>query len=188
MKRVVLIFGFIAGAIVSLMMVLSLAFAPSVVSGNANSLIFGYATMVLAFLMVFFGIRSYRDNVGGGSISFGRAFAVGTCITLITCVCYSTTWEIAYRSFAPDFYSKYAVQAVDRARAAGASPAQLEAKTHEMEQMNEMSRNPLMSFAMTFIEPLPVGLLITLISAAVLRKKRSSSGGRSSIEGAMPTS
>jgi len=34
-----------------------------------------------------------------------------------------------------------------------------------------MLNNPLINAALTFTEPFPIGLIITLISAAILRKK-----------------
>ena len=70
--------------------------------------------MILAFLLVFFGIRSYRENAGGGAITFGRAFKVGLLITLITCGMYVISWEIVYWGFIPDFADKYAVHMIDR--------------------------------------------------------------------------
>ena len=126
---------------------------------------------LLAFLLVFFGIRSYRDNVGGGTISFGRAMAVGTLITLVTCACYTVTWEV-YFNLSPGFSEKYAAHMVEQVRASGASQAQIDAKTAEGKKFVEMYKNPLINSAMTFIEPLPVGLLIAFVSAAILRRGR----------------
>jgi hypothetical protein len=133
--------------------------------------IIGYTTIVLSFLLVYFGIRSYRDNVGSGQITFSKAFVVGLSITLISCVCYVVSWEILYYNFMPDFMDKYAAHAVQKLQASGASPAAIQAQVQKMEKFKQMYANPLINAAMTFIEPFPVGLVITLISAAVLRKK-----------------
>src|SRR5678815_4031846 len=114
MKRIVLTFGLISGAVLSGLMLLTVAFVDRI--GFDRGVIVGYTTMVLAFLLVFFGIRSYRENVGGGEISFGRAFTVGILIMLITCVMYVVTWEIEYRAFFPDFMDKYAAHVIERAR------------------------------------------------------------------------
>ena len=103
MKRTVLTFGLIAGAIMSLEMIIGLPFIEEI---GSLGLVVGYATMVVAFLMVYFGIRSYRDRVAGGSIGFGRAFAVGILITLVACVCYVATWEVIFYKFHPDFFDK----------------------------------------------------------------------------------
>src|SRR5437867_3111503 len=111
MKKTVLTFGLIGGVDIAVLTLGTLPFAKKI--GFDKSLFVGYTVMVLSFLMVFFGIRSYRDNIGGGTISFGRAFAVGALITLITSVCYVVTWEIMYFKLMPNFindYSNYLVE------------------------------------------------------------------------------
>jgi len=170
MKKIVLTFGLIGGAIMAAMMFATLPFIDKI--GFDKGEIVGYSTMVLAFLLVFFGVRSYRENVGGGKITFGRAFAVGILITLIVCVCYVVAWEILYFKFMPDFADKYASYMVERAKASGASQQVIDAKLEEMKSFKAMYQNPFINAAMTFVEPFPVGLLVTLISAAFLRKKR----------------
>jgi len=139
----------------------------------------GYTVIVLSFLLVFFGIRSYRDSVGNGQITFSKAFAVGIFITLITCICYVITWEVLYFNFLPDFMDKYAAHAVEKAKASGASAAAIQAQLQQLKKYKELYDNPLINAAMTFIEPFPVGLVITLISAAVLRKKMPSQPAQS---------
>jgi len=169
MKKVVLTFGLISGVLSSLMMLATVPFAHKI--GFDKALIVGYTTIVASFLLVFFGIRSYRDNAGNGHITFAKAFAVGISITLITCVFYVVTWEIMYFKFMPDFMVNYGAHEIEKARAAGASPAVIQAKLKEMQHAKEIYDNPIYNAAQTFLEPFPVGLLITLISAAVLRKK-----------------
>jgi len=169
MKKTVLTFGLISGAVSSLMMLATVPFVYSI--GFDKGVIVGYTAIVLSFLLVFFGIRSYRENVGGGKITFGRAVAVGILITLISCIFYVITWEIVYFNFLPDFAEKYTTYMVDKARASGASPQQIEATLQQMKGMKAMFDNPLINAAITFTEPFPVGLIITLISAAILRKK-----------------
>jgi hypothetical protein len=131
----------------------------------------GYTTIVLSFLLVFFGIRSYRDNVGDGQITFAKGFVVGISIALISCICYVASWEIIYFKFMPDFMDKYGAFVVEKAKASGASAAAVQEKILELQKMKQMYSNPLVNVAMTFLEPFPVGLGMTLISAAVLRKK-----------------
>ena len=171
MKKTVLTFGVISGLMFSIMMFLTVPFADRI--GFDKSVVIGYTTMVLAFLMVFFGIRSYRDNVSGGFISFGRAFTVGGLIMLIGCAFYVITWEIIYFNLMPDFADKYAAYLVDKAKAAGKSEADIEALRQQVMTYKPMLDNPLINAAITLIEPLPVGLVITLISSAILRKKGS---------------
>ena len=171
MKKIVLVFGLISGALMALFMFATMPFIDKI--GLDKGYLVGYTSMVLAFMLVFFGIRSYRENVGGGAITFGRAFAVGILIAVISSVCYVIAWEILYFNFMPDFMDKYAAHVIEKARAAGASAQQIQAQTQELEQFKQMyNHNLLINFAFTFIEPLPVGLIITLISAAILRKKK----------------
>ena len=169
MKKTVLTFGLIAGAILSVMMLATIPFIDRI--GFDKGEIIGYTTMILSFLMVFFGIRSYRENVGNGYITFGRALSVGLLITAIASVCYVVTWEVVYFKLLPDFAEKYTNYALEQVRASGASQQLIEAKKQEMKSFVEMYNNPLINAAITFMEPLPVGLILTLISAAILRKK-----------------
>jgi len=169
MKRTVLIFGLISGMISSVLMAATMPFVDKL--GEATGLILGYTTIVLSFLLVYFGIRSYRDNVGGGRISFGKAFSVGILITLISCVFYVAAWEVLSYKFMPDFAEKYAAQDVARLKASGASADAVQKETEKMEEFKVQYAKPWYNIAMTFIEPFPVGLVITLISAAVLRRK-----------------
>ena len=168
MRKIVLTFGLIAGAILSVMMLIQFQFQ----IGFDNGAIIGYTTMVLAFLMVFFGVRSYRDNVAGGSVTFGRAFGVGLLITIVASVCYVATWQFVYYRLVPDFGDKYAAYAVEKAKKSGATDAQVAAKTREMTELNQMLKKPLVNIALTFLEPLPVGILFTLITAVALSRKR----------------
>ena len=169
MKRIVWTFGLIAGAIMALMMAVTIPFFEQV--GDLGEVI-GYTTMVAAFLMVFFGIRSYRDEQLGGSIGFGRAFRVGILITLVASACYVTTWEILYHTVASDFTDKYTARQIEKARASGATEAAIAAKRQEMAKFAEMYSNPLYNVGMTFLEVFPVGLAVVLVSAGVLSRKR----------------
>jgi hypothetical protein len=174
MRKIVLTFGLIAGAILSVMMLITLPFHDEI--GFDKSAIVGYTTMVLAFLMVFFGVRSYRDNVAGGNVTFGRAFMVGLMITAVASVCYVATWELVGQQLAPDYLDKYAAYSVEKARKSGATDAQIAAKTKEMAEFKEMYKNPLINIGFTLLEPLPVGLLFTLVAAGVLSRKRRTEG------------
>ena len=169
MKRIVLIFGLISGALMTIFMFATMPFIDKI--GFDKGLFIGYANIVLAFTLVFFGIRSYRENVGGGTITFGRAFAVGILITIISSICYVIAWQILYHTFMPDFFEKYSAYVIENARAAGATPEALQAQSKQLEQDIQLYKNPFVHVAFVFLEPFPVGLLITLISAAVLRRR-----------------
>jgi hypothetical protein len=177
MKKTVLTFGLISGALSALMMVATVPFLHKV--GFNKGLVIGYTAIVLSFLLVFFGIRSYRDNASNGQITFTKAFAVGISITLISCIFYVVTWEILYFNFLPDFMDKYGAHMIEKLKAAGAGPAAIQAQLEQIRKYKEMEDNPLLNAAMTFIEPFPVGLAITLLSAAVLRRKPQSQPAQS---------
>jgi hypothetical protein len=169
MRKIVLTFGLISGFIICVLMSGSLLLADKTASGH--SLVLGYATMVASFLLIYFGIRSYRDNILAGQISFGRAVACGILITLITTVCYVATWEVLYFRFMPHFMDSYFAAQIQKVQSAGLDSATSAAQVAAIQHSQQLYQNPLVNIAYTFLEPLPVGLLITLISAAVLRRK-----------------
>jgi hypothetical protein len=170
MRKIVLTFGLIAGGILAASMLLSLPFKDQI--GLDNAVIVGYTTMILAFLMVYFGVRSYRDEVGGGAVSFGRAVSVGLLITAVATACYVVTWEVIYFRITPEFGEVYAAQSLEKARKAGATEAELAARKVEMDKFTELYKNPLYNAAITFLEPLPVGVLFSLVTAGVLSRRR----------------
>jgi hypothetical protein len=179
MKKTVLTFGLISGAIISLLMLCTVPFVDKI--GFDKGVVIGYTTMVLSFMLVFFGIKSYRDNVGGGSITFGRAVALGLLITVVSCLCYVATWEVVYFKLMPDFAEKFSKHAVDQLIASGATKEVIEAKVQEMKDFITMYNNPFFNAAVTFTEPFPVGLIITLVSAAILRKKAKPIGAQENV-------
>lgn len=170
MKKVVIVFGLLSGAISSAMMFLTVPLENNGTINSHNGYVIGYTTLFLSFLLVFFGIRSYRQNAGG-TITFGRGFSVGILITLISCVFYVASWEVISSRFMPDFAQKYAARTISEMREKGATEAAIAAKKKEMDKFVEMYKNPLFKVAMTFIEPFPVGLVMTLVSAAILRRR-----------------
>ena len=170
MRKIVLTFGLISGAILAAMMFATMPFHDEI--GWDRGEIIGYTTMVLAGLLIFFGVRSFRDNVAGGTVSFGRAFAVGIQIGAVAAVCYVAAWEIISTKMAPDFMQKYQEHLLEKAKADGATEQQLAAQKAELEKFAELYKNPLVNVAMTFMEPLPVALIISLVSAGVLSRKK----------------
>ena len=169
MKRIVWTFGLISGAMMAAFMAATMPFVGN--HGAADALV-GYAGMVAAFLLVYFGVRSYRDNVLGGTISFGRAFSAGILIAAIASLCYVASWEVIYYRFMPNFYAKYGQTMVDRARQSGKSEAEVAKVQAEMDTMVKRVENPLFVTVVTFAEPFPVGLIFALVSAGVLRRRR----------------
>lgn len=170
MTRIVLIFGLLSGFVAATLMTANMMFLLDTV-GFDNGVVAGYTVIVISFLFVYFGIRSYRDNVLGGHISFAKGFQAGILITLISSLCYVGAWLITYKQFFPDFADKYAAYLVEDKRKNGASEAEIEDTRKQGAEMKAMLDDPLTNAALTFTEPFPVGLIITLISAAVLRKQ-----------------
>lgn len=173
MKKTVLTFGLLSGLVISGMMV---ALLP--LQDRIHSVLLGYASMLAAFLLIWFGIRSYRDNVAGGSVRFGRAFAVGALIALVSSLCYTATWEVYYFGVGTDFVAKYQAHEMAEAREKGATPAELDAKTAELKKFAAMYENPVINAAMTLMEPLPLGLLVALVAAGLLSRRRQEAAPR----------
>jgi Protein of unknown function (DUF4199) len=173
MKKTVLVFGLLSGLVISGMM---LALLP--LQDRIHSVLLGYASMLAAFLLIWFGIRLYRDNVAGGSVRFGRAFAVGALIALVSSLCYTATWEVYYFGVGTDFVAKYQAHQMAEAREKGATQAELDAKAAELKKFAEMYENPLINAGMTLMEPLPLGLLVALVSAGFLSRRRGTASER----------
>jgi Protein of unknown function (DUF4199) len=169
MKKTVLTFGLIAGLIISVLMGCSLIFADKI--GSSHSMALGYTIMVASFFLIYFGVRSYRDNELAGQISFGRALTCGILIALITTICYVAMWEVLYFNFMPHFMDGYFAAQIHRVQSSGLDPAVAAAQVAAIQHSQALYQNPIVNMAYTFIEPLPVGLIIALVSAATLRRK-----------------
>ena len=171
MTKVVLTFGLIGGVILTVMMLAAFQFHEQI--GFDRGVYVGYTSMVLAFLMVYFGVQSYRDNVAGGSITFGRAFNVGLLISLVIMACYVVVWEVTYYNFMPDYLDQYTAYALEQARQSGASADAIAAQAEEMRKFGDMYKNNLLiNIAFTLLEPLPVALVFTLLTAGIASRKR----------------
>jgi Protein of unknown function (DUF4199) len=170
MKKVVWTFGLISGGILSAMMLVTMPLQSKL--GFDHGELIGYTTMVAASLLIYFGVRSYRDNVRGGTVGFGRALAVSLLIGTIASACYVATWEVLFYGFMPDYGEKYATHQVDKLKASGATQAEIDKQVDEMKNFTQMYKNPFVNVAFTFLEPLPVEVIVSLVSAAVVSRKR----------------
>jgi hypothetical protein len=173
MKKNIIIYGLIAGTIVSGLMLFTITNL-SHCEGNVDynkSMLIGYASMLLAFSLVFVGIRNYRDKYNGGVISFGKAFKIGLMIVLIASTMYVLAWLIDYFFFIPDFMDKYSANMLEQLKASGASQMEIEKQSKEMASFGKMYKNPLFNAMMTYVEILPVGLAVTLLSSLILKRK-----------------
>jgi len=170
MKKIAITTGIISGIIVSAIMGVSMAFY----SSNANashSMLLGYASMLLAFSLIFVAIKNFRDKHSGGAITFIQGFTIGIIISVIASAIYVASWAVEYKYFLPDFMDKYSAQTIAQAKAAGASAADLAKQTAEMAAMKENYKKPVFFTLITFAEIFPVGLIVSLIAALILKKK-----------------
>ena len=172
MRKNILIHGLIAGLVVSILMIFNVNYI-SHTDGISydTSLILGYVSMLIALSLVYVGIRNYRDKYNGGVISFGKAFKVGILIVLIAATFYVVAWLIDYYFFIPDFMDKYSAHMIDELKASGATQAQIDAQANENANLVTMLKNPFFNALMAYAEILPVGLVVTVISALILKRK-----------------
>lgn len=172
MRKIVLVYGIIAGIILGAMLFVTAPLFDSGVLNFDNGMYVGYATMVVSLSLVFFGVKSYRDNQQKGVITFGRAFKVGIFITLVASVLYALSWEVAYHTVSKGFTEKMSVTYEEQIRKEAKNDAELNEKLESSKKTMELyDKNPVVRFGFTLIEVLPVGIIITLLSAALLRRK-----------------
>jgi len=136
------------------------------------TLTFGYSVMLVAMSFVFVGVKRYRDVEGGGVIKFSHALGLGLLIALIGCIGYVLVWEAYLAITHYRFMDDYIAKMLRDAHASGKSAEQIAKMTAEFDGMRTMYANPLIRIPMTFMEVGPVGLLVALVSAALLRNPR----------------
>jgi Trp operon repressor len=169
MKKIVLVCGLISGLIIASMMVITVAICYN--TGNfEGNMALGYAMMLIAFSLIFIGIKNYRDKHNNGIISFGKSFKIGMYITLIASSIYVLVWLVDYYVFIPDFMEKYTAMVMNQTKAEGASQAELTQEAAKMESYKEMYKNPLLVVLLTYSEVVPVGLVVTIISSLILKR------------------
>ena len=174
MQQVIWKYGIFAGVILAALMFLTIPFVDTI--GNMG-IVLGYTTMLIGFTMIFFGIRAYRNGEGRGKVTFGRAFLIGLAITVIGSLCYVGAWEVISSKYMPDFADKYAARVMAQARADGKPEAELAATQKKMDEFAKSYQNPWFRIPMTLLEPLPVGLLLSLVASGMLRRGPSPSAG-----------
>ncbi len=171
MKKIILIYGLISGMIISAMIFITGAMYNYGTLSSGKGELIGYSTMVIALSLIFFGVKSYRDHHLQGNIKFGRALLVGISIAGVASLLYAISWEINLKQFMPDFMDQYSSMAIAKAKEGGKSAAEIQQVIDRINQTKEMYKNPFLRFTMTLVEIFPVGILIALVSAAILRKK-----------------
>jgi len=174
MSKVVLTFGLIAGAIVAALMWLSQPLMGNGTISFENGMLVGYATMIIALSLVFVGVKSYRDNYNNGTLTFGKGFQVGILIAIVASFVYAVSWEAYLTTLDGDFMEQYSTQYIKQMERDGATASEIEEMRVEMTSMSDMYKNPLIRFGMTLMEIVPVGLVIALLSAVILKRGQKS--------------
>ena len=167
MNRFVLVYGILAGAISILLILTGFVFGAD---SGAGSVWLGYLIMLAASSLIFAGIKRYRDIELGGVIRFWKAAGMGLCIALVSGIVYAIGWEIYLWLTDYSFFPEYAKATIEAKRSAGASSAEIDKLTREMRELGEHYTQPLYRLVMTLAEILPVGVIVSFISAAFLRR------------------
>ena len=170
MQKIVLTFGIIAGSILAGLMLITIPFMGETIDYGTGELL-GYISMIAALSTIFIGIKNYRDNKMNGVIGFAKGFQVGILITLVASVIYVASWVTYMNTSDSNFiesYSEYMKQELEKS---GESQETINIKLKEIESFSEMYKNPFIQIGITFLEIFPVGLLVSLIAAALLKKK-----------------
>jgi hypothetical protein len=173
MKKVVWRNGLIAGVIVSTFMAISMISCskkPEMMMGT-GSMIIGFLAMFVAFAFIFVAIKTYRDRYNGGTVSLGKAIGIGLLVTLIASTMYVVVWAFVYHFVIPDFMEVYSAHMLKQAELVN-NQAAFEAKAAEMQKYREWYKSPFMFALLTYSEILPVGILVTIVSALILRRRR----------------
>ncbi len=173
MQKTILTYGAITGAVIVASMVIgTVQAANSTKEPTSFSEWAGYLVMIVALSVIFIGIKRYRDRELGGVIRFSTAFLVGLGITLVGSIVYVVAWEVSLSATDYAFADDYVAWVIDQKKAEGVKGPELEAAIVEMNAYKERYANPIFRVPITFLEIFPVGLLITLISALVLRNNK----------------
>lgn len=166
MKRTILIYGLISGAIIILGMI------ATIVLSAKHTLVLGYLIMLVGLSAILLAVKSHRDKALGGVIKFWPAFLIGLGVAAVAGVAYVAIWEGYLAITHYRFMDDYTAQMLAAKKAEGLSGAAYDKLAAEMAQMTRNYANPLYRMPMTFAEIFPVGLLVALVSAALLRNPK----------------
>ncbi|MEA3029156.1 MAG: hypothetical protein QOG13_481 [Sphingomonadales bacterium] len=163
-----LVYGLLSGSVIAAVITAALVLGPE----GTHSLWFGYLVMLVALTFIFVGVKRYRDVERGGVIKFLPAFGMGLAIAVVAGIAYVCVWEAYLAATGYRFMDEYIAAMIRHSQAEGASAAAIAAQVAEMESMRASYANPLFRLPLTFLEVFPVGLLVALISAALLRNPK----------------
>lgn len=171
MTKIIWTCGLIGGIVAATWGVLGEGVFSDSVSLNTR-MILGYASMILAFSLIFVAVKNYRDNYNNGIITFAKALKIGLFITLIASTVYVVFWMIDFSYFVPDFGEKYQAQVLAEMKASGASAEAIKKQGAEIsEMMGKYKNNAAFRIMFTYLEIVPVGIVVSLIAALILKNK-----------------
>lgn len=165
MKKIILIFGVVIGALLSTNAIIHMNIMYTNPDYKGNDVL-GYVTLVVIFSLIFVGVRNYRNKYLGGTISFLQALKSGALICFIASTVYVTIGLSYYYLFAPDFIDVFTDFMIRHS-----APDEVEATTAQMANFKEMYKNPLFAILVSYLEVLPIGMIVALVSALIVKKK-----------------
>ncbi|WP_373489100.1 DUF4199 domain-containing protein [Blastomonas sp.] len=169
MTRMIFGYGTAAGGLVVAGIIIGLALGTD---GGSGGLMIGYLIMLVAFSLIFVAVKRYRDVEQGGVIRFSTAFGLGMGIAGVASAVYVIGWEGYLWSSNYTFIDDYAQATLAAKTSEGASASEIAALTQSLNDMRSLYDQPLLRMGVTFLEILPVGLVVSLIAAALLRNSR----------------
>lgn len=165
--RYALTYGSLAG------LVILAIFIPALVLLDQHSMAVGYLIMLVGLTLVFVGMKRFRDVERGGVVKFLPAFLVGLGISLVASLIYMIGWELYMASTDYALLEDYFAAELRGLQGAGLSAAELARRTGELTAMRaQILGNMPLRIGMIFLEIFPVGLLVSLVSAALIRNPR----------------
>jgi hypothetical protein len=171
MKKVIITYGIISGLITGGLMLLTMPLFENGTLNKDHGALIGYTGMIISLSLVFFGVKSFRDNHSNGSVTFGKGLIIGLAITMIASIFYGLAWEITYARSGEQFVQDWMNGELGKLKANGAGEGELQQAEQKWKDFAVMYQNPVIRFGMTLMEIFPVGVLISLLSASLLRKK-----------------
>lgn len=170
MQKIAITYGILSGTITIVTLILALVVSDG--GSFLSSELFGYLTMLVALSMIFIGIKRYRDQELGGVIRFLPAFAMGLAIAVIAGIVYTLVWELYSISTDYAFIDSYVNDAIEAKRVDGLTGDRLAQEIAALEALRADYGKFYIRMPMTFLEIFPVGLVIALLSAALLRNPK----------------
>lgn len=170
MFRIMLIYGLIAGLIVIAVVVIGFQLSGGEIAEGSQ--LVGYLTMLVAMSLIFVGVKRYRDQALGGVIKFWRAFGLGVGIAAVAGVAYVVGWEVYTSLSGIDFAGAYLEAQRETYIAEGLTGAALQDKLKPLQDMMALYENWWFRLPITFTEIFPIGLLVALVSALLLRNPK----------------